>query len=375
MNRSKEKDIVETVVEEMTVVTPLPPPPPPQPLPPSLPLPLSPEKALIFELDCKHFNNETCRQIHHTLFPRIAQRITLSLIIYQPILILVSFESYQQNNKSGATEAGCKIGNWIDDGRFSFPSALMKQRNPSFLAGGSSKFDMEITLNSDYSHRFWIYSPENDYMHHVDIRRDQVDLEIILLHEITHGLGFYDRFFTMRFSQSIKEDMIVLPKINHDGWVKNSIFDSFLWSRGRDGGKRLVDLSDMIRNAVPTICDLHGLVRSPAAVNAMRQLYQVCTYGPEAIIFRIRTDFADHEKEADDEILMHTTLDEFTVGSSLSHLSMDYELYEDFLMVPSGVQGTSLNQILEILYPGKDQRPVYGNKTLKILEAIGWRIQ
>ncbi|CAG8593586.1 8297_t:CDS:2, partial [Cetraspora pellucida] len=233
----------------------------------------------------------------------------------------------------------------IDDGggvyRF-YPQALVKQKNiqnhPEF-----GPDDIIAVFNSN-NISYWF---EEDG---VDIKSDQFDFLMIILHELIHGLGFSssfnDHLILINGSDifsSATSVQALAPYIVEDSNTYHfveAIFDKYMYEL--PSGPRISNITaqmDVFGNTQYLTPEsfLRAFLLSPQSQYA-KQLYLRATTPNSLGLLPDNTNL-------NDAIILETSFVPFSIGSSISHFSYKtYSNTSDFLMRFATERGISLKQ-------------------------------
>lgn len=131
------------------------------------------------------------------------QRIAKEIKFQKPIRVLVDIDYFEMHNLLVQTQPDPNYIATIQEGNHrqevTLPQALAKQRSilDDNVANGA---DFKIYINGNQN---WNLHPHSD-----SIYQDYLDLEMLVAHELTHGLGF----------------MSGLSEIESSAWLKMNYF-------------------------------------------------------------------------------------------------------------------------------------------------------
>ncbi|CAG8791165.1 2533_t:CDS:2, partial [Cetraspora pellucida] len=262
----------------------------------------------------------------------------------------------------------------IDDGgsvnRF-YPQALVKQKNiqnhPEF-----GPDDIIAIFNSN-NMSYWF---EEDG---VDIKSDQLDFLMIILHELIHGLGFISSFndhsilfYGSDIFSTAASIQALTPYIVEDSNTYHfveAIFDKYMYELPT--GPRVSNITaqmDVFGNTQYLTPEsfLQTFLLSPQGQYAT-QLYLRATT-PNSL------GFLPDNTNLNDAIILETSLVPYSTGSSISHFSYKtYSNTSDFLMRFAAERGISLKQ--NILKGGNYSYGPIGPKLRAFLQTLGYTIR
>jgi hypothetical protein len=318
-------------------------------------------------------------------FVRAGQRLQVALKITTPIVVKGTFRSFCQgqstcalrNTLGQASAASFLLG---PDG-YMYPQALYKHISSAPTQYAAQ--DIIAEFNSDF----------NFYFGDGKIQPSQVDFELVLLHELVHGLGlttswntwFKDAYpvdtsqdyltpsFTVRMAPGTSSQNI--QNINFGNWQPLQAFDRAMATQA---GKSLIENYNRVTAfsgsgaALPGF--LTGFKVSGDPYNAAKEVYSYATAGPRNLVYNVPNEaqFASGET-----IYLQTYANQYLQGSSIAHFDLQsYVNTPDFLMIPdvTNLTGQSLDEILARL--SKDWAyGVMGPRLLGVLGSMGWPLQ
>jgi hypothetical protein len=246
-----------------------------------------------------------------------------------------------------------------------YPQALVKQMHVnSNISDSYTPYDIEMEFNTDFD--FWY---PNDT---IPINATQYDFEFVILHEITHGLGFssgWTNYYEALYSPTYNyiQPNWLAPYIAYSSgsgydFAFSNAFDLNLYSAD---GTWLMDLANDVYSAAPsrsvrtffTNFQQNGFQPYSSAKKA----YQVSTSSGQLYYrYNNTNQFRVFSPQA------------YQTGSTGSHFNYaDYVSTADFLMVQALSHGRSFQSFLsnhesEMIGP-------YGPITMRTMSNMGWR--
>jgi hypothetical protein len=334
----------------------------------------SDKPAFLFEFSCDgaSIGQDRC-ELAKTGFENAGKRIASALDIKETIIVQALFHSFCSSQRN----ANCRDANNTlgrASGAAYFPASRIGSKDVYFYSQSLvkqlkknsdvhyAKADIFAEFNSDFN--FWFQGSG------VPIKQNDTDFEFVVLHELTHGLGFesawvqYSGYYTMLtrnagylaplpFAQGSSDQSAIVSTFS-----PLSIFDSFLRSTtdfatlGREILKyrpKDIRLPDFIS----------GFESSPQFANA-RLAMTGATGGTDALRF---------QPVNGQSISLHSP-SRFQQGTSISHVDSRLATTPDFLMIPAitPLVGQRLDQIMASV----NASSIYGPGTMAIMSAIGW---
>ncbi|KAJ3414460.1 hypothetical protein HDV05_006553 [Chytridiales sp. JEL 0842] len=281
-----------------------------------------------------------------------------------------------------------------------YPQALAKQLSADVPLTFAPE-DIIMEFNSDFE--FYYASSGRP------ITRNQTDLEYVVAHELTHGLGFESGW--IRYNRLLENipgiptipnarQEVLAPQFDVEGaslasarvtgWQPLNVFDTF--TQDNRARTPLAAMANDIFTSYPSrgsaassfplpIVDFfRGFYSNDRALTTASAVYRLGTGGSRSI------SFATKDATTAPIMFIATPSGEFQEGTSMSHA--DYDLYAntpDFLMIPAVEQwiGFTLEQVIATVSrnvgAGGDvgslnRGGIYGPQTLKLMQALGWRL-
>jgi len=231
-------------------------------------------------------------------------------------------------------------------------------------------FDISAKFNSEAN--YWFEGDESQ------IKPDQTDFQLVVLHELIHGLGFYSSwndFFDFANPQGLTPIPSIEGELNENsgmifkGFVEN-IFDKYLifLSSGEHTSNITAQINTIVNdekgNFYKTPQDFIMAFKSSPQYQSSQMMLKVATT-PSSLGFLPKD--ANDPSEA---IILETTLNPYKTGSSLGHV--DFQTYvntSDFLMTYRQDAGMTLGDYVSI--GGNYTGGPIGPKLNQILKTMG----
>ena len=150
---------------------------------------LAPEKAFNFTIKCTGMPEPDCNKAK-AILKRAGARIGSALLFRKPVSVNATFRSFcgdedvstcAMADRIGQATPSSKYAGHLNDGPLvMYPQAILRQCDVN-TAVDYNDFD----IFSEFNSQFPFYLGEEGG----EIPKDQVDLEFIAVHELTHGLG------------------------------------------------------------------------------------------------------------------------------------------------------------------------------------------
>ncbi|KAJ3218631.1 hypothetical protein HDU67_004684 [Dinochytrium kinnereticum] len=354
-------------------------------------------------------NSSLC-DLANKAFVSAGARIGKSLKISQPVVVVANFYSFcsgfdGMSSCSNSTGSRQPLGRASPSAYFSarpkaspskmysfYPQALVKQL-PVDASVTFSSADILAEFNSDYPFHYASAGKP--------IGPSDIDLEFVIVHELTHGMG-YDTAWTDYSILGKGDPSLALPpstrqflapafftqgvstsSANVVNWQPLTAFDSFVI----DSATRayLSASAETIFKSYPSgsksfpvlLKDfVQGVATNKAAVDAGANVYSAVTRGNSSLIFATANSA---------NALQLNTPTSYQPGSSISHADFStYFLTPDFLMIPAvgGWAGETLDGIIRNVSTGIAAGDlgtlsiggVYGPATTAVLNTLGWAL-
>ncbi|KAJ3308336.1 hypothetical protein HDU76_004012 [Blyttiomyces sp. JEL0837] len=373
--------------------------------------PSSSANPFSFEFTCESDDN-TC-SMANAAFVSAGARIGQSLKISSTINVKAAFYSFCKVNPESCSlsQSGTLISDVLGSAApaayfsakattgpasvtwFNFPQAVVKQLSVDH-ALTLGDFDILAEFNSDFP----FYFPHSN----TQIASDGIDLEFVVAHELTHGLGF-DTSWNMYTSQSAFGQValpsgtpnLLAPKIFAQGttadnaiitsWQPLAVFDAFLL----DGSTNtpLIQYANTMYTDFPTKYTkqssfpmsqstfLNGIVAVKSVFNAAQSAMTAATT-PSSLQFQYTSSQTGTKSTVN--LYSPTT---FSPGSSIAHVDNSLYTTPDFLMIPKMQwKGFTLDQVIANVTAragagnlgSLNSGGVYGPNTLAVMQSLGW---
>jgi hypothetical protein len=333
----------------------------------------------VVQFECSS-SSSSCTKAKQSI-EKAADRLTAVVQLNTDVNVLMTFRSFcvpanscsQANTIGQAGVASFFSGKLSEnDPYLLFPQGLVKQLKTSENLD-FSQFDILADFNADVNYHFSDGSP---------VQSDQVDLEFVVIHELTHGLGFQSgwiQWSSIYPSMNIPSTLLA-PSLTF--LTRNNIISStsqvFAW--------QYLSIFDL------NLVSVNGPIQKP--VNNVEALYKFNTNGgtfsnfvskflasgePVAMarsVYQTMTSKGLQMKLSNNETLILYTTNVYQSGSSVSHVDLQtYSNTPEFLMVPSASMfvGQTLDMLVQRVTNNQTQSMFgpYGPKTLRLLTDMG----
>ncbi|CAG8556699.1 14525_t:CDS:1 [Acaulospora colombiana] len=257
-----------------------------------------------------------------------------------------------------------------DDGTMRlFPQSLVKQMNlnnhPTY-----SSFDIYAMFNSEANYWF-----DGDG----EIQTDQTDFLFVIVHELTHGLGFttgYDDYLNSP-AVALTPQISINPSTNSSGFsfvgFVDMIFDKFMVILST--GQRVSDITKQLNTFAggpgalfSSTAQFVSQFKNSSQYKLAQQMMEYATTSKAIGLLPVNSS------NISQAIILETSLVPYASGSSISHV--DYKTYtrtSDFLMRYLQDMGTTLGQ--SIIWGGNYSGGSVGPKLRLFLGLMGYTIQ
>ncbi|CAG8587166.1 8744_t:CDS:1, partial [Racocetra fulgida] len=261
-----------------------------------------------------------------------------------------------------------------DDGKIRLYAQSLAKQFQLEVHPEYSPIDILADFNSDFP--FWF---EGDS----PIQPNQIGFEELVLHELTHGLGFLSSWS----NDYLEEDSSFLTP-NIDGIFYNVgdnvesksvlVFRGFLENAF---DKYMILTSDRTRTTELTselnkfldgqdkiflsVNEFIAKFKASPQLNIAKQMYKTCT---EANSIEFLANTSNSKNNA---VILETSISPFRVGASISHVDENLFNSSDFLMTFEQVLGRTLEDSIAAGGSEGGKEKAIGPKILAILETLG----
>ncbi|ORX52966.1 hypothetical protein BCR36DRAFT_411326 [Piromyces finnis] len=374
---------------------------------------------LVFDYFCDYdIDEEQCRKVEETL-KKCSQYIQKMITIHKKLYLTVDYYSFCKekncsNNSvtvASSSPSSLYLLNDANGIEWSFPKALYKQ-----IHGTSDLDDNEEDIYIQINNNYQFYFGDSD-----EFNEKYRDLLYILLHEITHGLGFlsfWDTAFYKNYPEifekySQAKDTYLTPqgyysisesnnkKVQFLGWVPISIYDRYLMYHEEYSPIYTLYLS-MLKSSKAILKKNGGKMPLGEFIKAYENddnegfiaskfLYTLATGKGGSISFGVPSN--EYIEKSFDTEFKYVTFSNYVPlqsfcnlwngSSSLSHIDYSFIDTSDFLMVYMAKKGRSLKSLIndgvdldgwDIKEPEDGIYPIWGPDTQKVMKTIGWDV-
>ena len=234
------------------------------------------------------------------------------------------------------------------------PQSLLRQ---SYVTSNKPFSFYEFDIKIEFNSRVQFYY--NTFNSSEPIKHNELDFELIAAHELSHGLGFTT---SLTDYNSYGKDLpaFIGPKIylapNGVNLMPSSALDYMMY-----GGNYARSFGDMSNEMFDIGCDITtdiSCAKSVVSQNSMGYaMYHLLTRGKIELVTK-----------DDTKLQLSTDTNEFIPGQTLVHLHQSFDNTLEFLMTPFPASGETLETKLHKF----DSNSLYGPKTLKVFEGIGY---
>ncbi|CAG8461916.1 7688_t:CDS:10 [Diversispora eburnea] len=321
---------------------------------------------------CTSNVSDECEKVKST-FEAAGQIISDAFYFNTPVLVNVSFFSFCEELKdcpnntvhigAASPKRSILMGDDDDLNRF-YPQALVKQFNleshPEFLPS-----DITANFNTDVK---WYFGGKDP------IKKTELELLPVVLHELMHGLGFRSNWGTWVGTEGV----IPFP-IFSEGSNQTLIFNGFI---EYCFDKYLVLLNPDCKDYKPTSLvtkEFNNFSGGPGSkfnnttefIIEFKNSTQFNYYGKKMLNITTKPKDYGFQIYAEDALILETSYDPFSQGVSIVHVDQStYQNSSDFLMKASFRFGETMEQIIKDF--GDSKYGPIGPKLRKVMETLGY---
>ncbi|RGB39582.1 hypothetical protein C1646_802880 [Rhizophagus diaphanus] len=323
-------------------------------------------------MSCPPESTDICNKLERE-FVHSGEVIASNLVLNTNIVVEVIYEPLGEDGEKlgGTTPTLMKFVSPQDQVERLYPTALLKQLSTGIDFGEDA--DIKISINSDVEEDFWF--PGDG-----DIKPTQVDVSLLSLHEMVHGLGFSstwefppdrETFITPRLNgdDDIDED----DPITFDGFYE-TVFDANLVHledpNNPNSAKRITDIAKSLNGFTPkgtnfpNVATLFDRFEESNQVNDAKLMLTHAT---------TKSALAFMPPGSLDPFVLDTSEQEFSFGTSINHFDQDTFINTaDFLMVPTEEEGVTLQAHLQ--RTGNNPGGGIGPKLRSVLKTLGYTV-
>ncbi|RHZ70575.1 hypothetical protein Glove_269g55 [Diversispora epigaea] len=325
----------------------------------------------ISDFRCTSKVSDECEKVKNT-FETAGQIISDAFYFNTPVLVNVSFFSFCDELKdcpnttvhlgAASPKRSILMGDDDDLNRF-YPQALVKQFNleshPEFLPS-----DITANFNTDVK---WYFGGKDP------IKKNELELLSIVLHELIHGLGFRSNW-----GPWVGAEGVIPYPIFTDGSNKTLIFNGFI---EYCFDKYLIHLkSDCNHKSIPLVTkEFNKFAGGPGSkfntttefILELKNSTQYNYYGKKMLDITTTAKDLGFQTNAEDIVILETSYKLFSQGVSVVHVDQStYQNSSDFLMKPSFSFGDTLEKIINDF--GDSNYGPIGPKLRKVMETLGY---
>ena len=319
---------------------------------------------------CKDITDSKCT-LAKTALKSAADKLATVLQIRKTINIQVGFRSFCPSVRrscelrgvlGAAAPSSFFLGHRGDQKSSWYPQGIVKQYATS-KSITYEPFDLIAEFNADQS--FYFASSGSS------INRDEIDFELVVMHEIIHGLGFFStwQYYNQEVDSQIREPVFA-PAMRLDergrtqGWLGLTIFDTFLRDASTDTS--LFDLGAKMTSVN---------IKDQSLVNALSNILRNNDAKDAATVaFKAATSISGLVFASNSRSISLYAPKRYSSGSSVSHLNTNlFNSSAEFLMChdASSKAGISLTSAISS-FPTNIGG--LGPLTREILGMIGWPV-
>ncbi|CAG8562118.1 1646_t:CDS:2 [Acaulospora morrowiae] len=318
---------------------------------------VSPSSAFVIDFTCGSSDVNLCKKAKNA-FLSAGQRIASVIQFNTPINVKASFDKLSTNTLGQASPARLIPLKDRDGIIRLYPQALVKQmqfpKHPEF-----NNYDIlaEFTTTAK-----WFFKED------VNIQKDQYDFEYVITHEIIHGLGFISGW--REWFLSSLSDLTPYPLFLDDSTDPNKLITYTGFFEMAFDRYMMLNLTKktMITTLAQEINRFAPIGKKFASLSSFEKEFQS---SPQALIAKnlslaaiipYTMDFVTHDSTP---VILETSLNPYSIKSSISHVDTLYTDTSDFLMVYDSKHGIRFDDL------AKNYGGVIGSKLIKVLETLG----
>ncbi|KNE54993.1 hypothetical protein AMAG_00930 [Allomyces macrogynus ATCC 38327] len=356
----------------------------------------------LFSFQCER-DAAFCQQAERTL-DAVGRRLSTLLDLGVPVTVNLSLFLPCGETKLD-TSSSCSVMNTLgfatparsfplylpaSDARVDYPQALLRQLQAQQgldLAGiDLAPFDIIARFNSLFN---WYFpTSSSNSTSPTAIAPTQFDMELILQHELLHGLGFGSLNLA---PDPVSNLMLPVPIVDASqtqflGWRPSSAFEMHLSRVNMDAlaatfpppnDTSTPPLLDPLTASVTALnMSLARTITTPANLSAVESvLAQAPTVDYAALMYTLATTndtLVVVAPESSTALYVETGIVPYASGSSLGHVAMRYRNTPEFLMIYALRPNTTL--AAQIMATGAPPTGV-GPRTMDLLKSLGYRIR
>ncbi|RIA87227.1 hypothetical protein C1645_301519 [Glomus cerebriforme] len=329
-----------------------------------------------------HDDKALCNKVKN-VFIAAGQFITATLNLKSPITVDAQFFDFCIQNGDCGTETvilgAAKPSRMIPhpdaDGKIRlYPQALYKQLNVPTVHPEMGQSEITAIFNSRMNYWF-----NGDPM---PMSERQVDLLYVVIHELTHGLGFtnsWNDYFNIQ---------ALTPAVGNisNGSTTQAQFFEFIFDKSiilLQSGTPLTSITDQLNQFQinPTLSDqdlINSFQASPQFPIAQNMYKNGVTHSTMGFLFNsdipLNTPLSQDQIQ-NDVLVLETSLNPFQPSSSIGHVDFDtYVNTADFLMMFTYPPGKTLDQMMSNGGSAKTTGPM-GPKLRQLLGVLGYDVK
>ena len=310
---------------------------------------LSPQQAFDFRLTCFSVSQELCANVWEGLKVAGAQ-IASTILIKKQILAIVNLGPYHDGNDYILASTDSNSFHYARNANgqlLSYPQALIKQAILGTNNVDLSQPDMTININSNI--KFYFDHPSTR------IEPEENDFQLVIIHEITHGLGMQSKLVFHNRTEPFLSPFIYYVS-GYSFFSPPSVYDSMLIGASELIGQLAAKISTIEKKMVHPDEYLRMFEEDPNLLAIGKQLYAASN----------ARNFKFHPKDAD-PLLMHNGF-KYEPGSSYVHVKALRYQDTEVVMFPSCMRGLKLSNVRSL----QRMPSVYGADSINLLQKMGY---